>query len=256
MIDAFFLIKNKQDWRLKIYFLMVLGVLFSLPLNKDKGIINNLAQQSSDYLTGIDVSHHQGAIDWRKVKLQDVNYAIVKATEGATFVDEKFEYNWRKLNDINMTRGAYHFFHSAVDPIEQAANYLAVIGELHENDLPPIVDVEVADSNANETNEFTHNLLIFLAIIEWATRRVPILYTNQDFGHRYLQSKRLSRYTLWIAEYSETLGPLPPPWATKGWAIWQYSKQGKIDGILTDVDLNRFRGNAEQLHELIALSKY
>src|SRR5205823_659757 len=59
---------------------------------------------------GIDVSEHQGRVDWRAVAADGFEYAYVKATEGADHVDDDFSRNWTGAATAGITRGAYHFF--------------------------------------------------------------------------------------------------------------------------------------------------
>jgi lysozyme len=59
---------------------------------------------------GIDVSHHQGVIDWERVANDGISFAYMKATEGNEFVDERFADNWRGAANAGLDRGAYHYF--------------------------------------------------------------------------------------------------------------------------------------------------
>tara|TARA_B100000683_G_C12168523_1_gene423236 strand:+ start:363 stop:605 length:243 start_codon:yes stop_codon:yes gene_type:complete len=65
---------------------------------------------AAERLFGIDVSHHQGAIDWAKVKAAGVHYCFMKSTEGSTFKDKRFDFNWNQAKAHGIIRGAYHFF--------------------------------------------------------------------------------------------------------------------------------------------------
>src|SRR5262245_5178777 len=64
----------------------------------------------SDHVVGVDLSHHQGRIDWGKVRASKAAFAFIKATEGATFTDPAFATNWSGARDAGVLRGAYHFF--------------------------------------------------------------------------------------------------------------------------------------------------
>ena len=59
---------------------------------------------------GIDVSHHQGPIDWQRVAADDVAFAVIKATEGGDHVDDAFATNLREARAAGLAVGAYHFF--------------------------------------------------------------------------------------------------------------------------------------------------
>ena len=78
-------------------------------------------------VTGVDVSHHQGRIDWPKVAGSGVRFAYVKATEGGDFIDESFGQNWEQAKAVG---GAYHFYRQCKGGREQAENFLQI--------LPPV----------------------------------------------------------------------------------------------------------------------
>src|SRR3954453_12196349 len=59
---------------------------------------------------GVDVSNHQGEIDWRPVAADDMSFAYIKATEGGDFIDDRFRPNWDGAAAAGLDRGAYHFF--------------------------------------------------------------------------------------------------------------------------------------------------
>ena len=61
-------------------------------------------------VTGVDVSHYQGTIDWKKLAEQDLDFAFIKATEGSSYIDECFYDNWKEAEKTDLCIGAYHFF--------------------------------------------------------------------------------------------------------------------------------------------------
>ncbi|HMO23601.1 MAG TPA: GH25 family lysozyme, partial [Candidatus Melainabacteria bacterium] len=65
---------------------------------------------AAEHLFGIDVSRHQGTIDWGRVKAAGVNYCFIKSTEGSSWKDNKFDFNWAEAKKHGIIRGAYHFF--------------------------------------------------------------------------------------------------------------------------------------------------
>src|SRR5215472_10861520 len=97
-------------------------------------------------LPGIDVSHYQGTIDWASVRTAGIVFAYAKATEGITYTDPLFTNNWSAMKAAGVVRGAYLFFHSNDDPTAEADHYLSVVGTIAPGDLPPMLDVEVTDS--------------------------------------------------------------------------------------------------------------
>src|ERR1700754_3700231 len=79
-------------------------------------------------IQGIDVSHHQGAIDWKTVAVQpNVRFVIMKATEGGDHRDSLFAENWQRAGEAGLVRGAYHFFTFCRPGRDQAQNVLATV---------------------------------------------------------------------------------------------------------------------------------
>lgn len=90
---------------------------------------------------GIDVSHHQGEIDWAAVAGDGVGFAFIKATEGGDFVDPRFAKNWTASAKAGVPRGAYHFFTQCRPGAVQAENFIRVVPK-DPRALPPVVDAE------------------------------------------------------------------------------------------------------------------
>ena len=95
-------------------------------------------------LRGIDVSHHQGSIEWPRVAADDVAFAIIKATEGGDHIDTKFDENLRNARAAGLAVGAYHFFTFCRPGADQARNFIATVP--HDQPLlPPVVDSSAPD---------------------------------------------------------------------------------------------------------------
>ena len=90
---------------------------------------------------GIDVSHHQGAIDWPLLPAQGVDFAYIKASEGGDHRDRAFAANWSGARRAGIARGAYHFFTLCRPGADQAANFIAAV-PAEPDALPPAVDLE------------------------------------------------------------------------------------------------------------------
>ena len=91
---------------------------------------------------GIDVSHHQGTIDWRRVAGAGIGFAYLKATEGSDFTDSRFRTNWTGAAAAGLPRGAYHYFTLCTPGRAQAAHFLATVPR-DAAALPPAVDLEL-----------------------------------------------------------------------------------------------------------------
>lgn len=208
---------------------------------------------SNQSLFGIDVSRHQGAIDWSLVSNAGVNYVFIKATEGATWVDPKFKYNWEQAKQFNIRRGAYHFFrpHSPVE--KQANNLIKTVGNLEKGDIPPVLDIEEPHRWTSFSLSKRINLISsWLNMVEDGLGIKPIIYLSPSFAKDILDNhSTLSAYLLWIAHYTNQKSPrVPSPWSN--WTFWQYSDSGTVNGIISNVvDLNRFNGSNQELKQIL-----
>lgn len=189
---------------------------------------------------GIDVASHQGEINWEEVYASKVNFAFIKATEGETFVDKKFEYNFSQAKKNNIIVGAYHFFRFNKNGKEQAYNFINNV-QLDSLSLPPVLDVELFGGNkfSFETkNKVISEIFNCLRTLEKYYDRKPIIYTNIETYENFIKGN-FDDYDLWLCKLCNE------PKSVK-WKIWQYSHQGVVPGIKSDVDMNVFNGSYEE----------
>ena len=197
---------------------------------------------------GIDVSHHQGVIDWAKVAGDDVAFAYLKATEGGDFRDRAFARNWREARDDGIAVGAYHFFTFCRPGTDQAANFLAVV-PVEADALPPAVDLEFGGNCGRTLDGATmrRELDAFLAPVERAYGKLALLYVTPEFLDAY--SKQLPARALWRRSI------LRKPDGAASWHVWQYHNRGRVDGIAGPVDLNVFVDDADAFVRWRALAQ-
>lgn len=188
---------------------------------------------------GIDVSHYQRRISWEKVVAQGVDFAFIKATEGGSYNDSIFLYNWAGAKRVGLKRGAYHFFRPRVSARQQADNFLKHV-PIEVGDLPPVLDVEVMDGVA--ADRMKDSVRLWLQLVRQKTGVQPILYTNLNFYQQHL-SRYFEGIPLWLARYNHK----EPYIAGKEWHFWQYGNRGRLDGIEGFVDFNVFKGSMEDL---------
>ncbi|HET6369970.1 MAG TPA: GH25 family lysozyme, partial [Nitrospiria bacterium] len=126
---------------------------------------------------GIDVSHHQGEIDWPAVAGAGTEFAFIKATEGRDFRDSNFTANWQAAGRAGIARGAYHFFTFCTDGAAQAANFIATVSPPG-GELPPVADVEFGGNceKWESVSVIRSHLTSFLAAIERTYTRRPVIY--------------------------------------------------------------------------------
>jgi lysozyme len=197
---------------------------------------------------GIDVSHHQGRINWMEVssmKSDDVQieYAFIKATEGLKNIDRQFRRNWREARQAGVSRGAYHFFIAPKSGVEQAKHFIRQV-EILKGDLPPVLDVE--ELYGASIPDLRKNVKDWLQTVEAHYHVKPIIYTNADFYSRYL-GEEFNEYPLWVAHYLQP----EQPRVQRGWQFWQHNEDGRVNGIRESVDFNVFYGDSREFKKLL-----
>lgn len=186
---------------------------------------------------GIDISAHQGDIDWKVLSDNHISFVFIKATEGKDFVDKRFTQNQKKAKENNIVMGAYLFYKFNKTGEEQAKNFIRNV-KLSDNDLPPVVDFEL--SYGNRFSRLSHDkiqnqLLRCLFELEKHYKCKPIIYTNVDTYNKYIKGS-FDEYTLWLCK-------LCTEPKMKTWTFWQYTHSGIIPGISGNVDMNIFNGS-------------
>lgn len=200
---------------------------------------------------GIDVSRYQGNIDWDKVKEDGLLFAYCKATDGITYTDPDFEENWAKIGNINMLRGAYHFYESNDNPEEQALNFLKAISLLTEKDLPAVLDIEWNGfKQGTDTAQYREDILRWLSIVEDSTGKQPIIYTSASYANQYISSDEFAKYNLWVAEYGVSSPRIPEIWENKGYLFWQKACKDTFSGISGTTDYDIFNGTEAEIAAL------
>ncbi|MGJ8536617.1 MAG: GH25 family lysozyme [Parasphingopyxis sp.] len=193
---------------------------------------------------GVDVSHHQGTIDWIALREGGVSFAYIKATEGGDWRDPMFDENWHGAEAAGIRRGAYHFFTLCRSGEAQAANFINAIPNDH-NALAPVVDLEFVGncSRRPSRTELHRELSDFIEIVEEYSGRSTILYVISDFDDYYGITEAFDR-RLWLrALYRQ------PAYGQRDWVIWQASAFRRIDGVEGPVDWNVLQSSAN-LNEL------
>src|SRR5258708_32791777 len=133
-------------------------------------------------VNALDVFHGDGPVDWTSVTAAGIEFAYVKASEGVTVTDSLVAQNWRAMKEAGVMRGAYHFFHPASSPEDQAGHFLTVMGGLSEGDLPPALDLEETSQTHDEwpgipSDQRIGLVLRFLKKVEDATGMKNVTYT-------------------------------------------------------------------------------
>ncbi len=186
---------------------------------------------------GIDVSEFQGEIDWRRVKeSRQVDFAILRA--GFAYGDEvtkdsQYDAYVRGAVDENIPIGAYLYaVPFTPQQARRQAEYLLELTKDTPLEYPLVMDLEDESLRRLSKRELTRIIDAFLETIRDAGKE-PMLYTDLDFALEVLERDVLRKWDVWIADYNDTA-----PRTDFEYEIWQFSDNGRVDGIETRVDRN------------------
>ncbi|MBC7987196.1 MAG: glycoside hydrolase family 25 protein [Sphingomonadaceae bacterium] len=187
-------------------------------------------------MQGVDVSHHQGAIDWPAVRRAGASFAYIKATEGGDHRDNRFAENWGEARAAGLRRGAYHFFTLCRSGTDQARNFIATV-PAEPDTLPPAVDLEfVGNCAARPSREaLLREIATFLERVEAHAGQHAILYVLEDFDAHYRVTEAIDR-PLWLRGLFRQ-----PRYGARPWTIWQASAFRHMRGVRGGVDWNVMR---------------
>lgn len=199
---------------------------------------------NSAEVNGIDISKYQGNIDWPRVAADKrLQFVYIKATEGVRSRDSRYTTNMKGATDNGFLVGSYHFFLADRDAARQYRNFHRRMAG-YPQDLIPMVDIEDSSIRGTSAAEVRRRLRDFCDRVRSDYGRQPVIYTSQSVYANYLAG-HFDDNVLWIASYRKQ-----PPTLTgtdgqpKKYHLWQFTEQGRIDGIRGHVDLNRFVNGA------------
>ncbi len=198
-------------------------------------------------VSGVDVSSQQGNVDWQGLWNSGTRFAYVKATEGVDYQNPNFTQQYDGSYQVGMIRGAYHFALPDHSSGADQANYFVDHGGGWSRDgktLPGAVDLEY-NPYGNTCYGLTPDQLTawikdFSDTYQARTGRWPVIYTSNSWWSGCVNGDFSSTNPLWIANYSNSVGPLPAGWSV--YTIWQYSS--------SSIDQNVFNGGYDRLQAL------
>ncbi|MDN8590800.1 glycoside hydrolase family 25 protein [Paenibacillus sp. 11B] len=207
---------------------------------------------------GIDVSHHNGNIDFKRVAVDGISFVFMKATQGKSFRSSKFLQFVKDAKAAGLLIGAYHYVDDSAGSVDaakaEAQNFYRAIqdaGGIGVFDLPPVMDYE-SNKKGYSKATITAVAKTFLEEVHRLTGVKPMVYTYPAFIGNF---SGLRGYPLWIARYSNQTPADASGWTR--WDFWQYSDGAaggylprgnrKVDGISGAVDLNEFDGSVAEL---------
>lgn len=211
------------------------------------GDLNPSPRMPADTVQGIDVSGHQGEVDWAGQWDAGNRFAYVKATEGTGYVNEYFAQQYNGSYDVGMIRGAYHFALPDSSSGADQANYFVDNGGGWTADgktLPGALDMEYNPYGDTcygmSGDELTNWIADFSSTYHERTGRYPTIYTSTSWWTQCGVGDFSADHPLWIARYADSPGSLPPNWSVH--TFWQYTD--------SPLDTNQFNGAYDRLEAL------
>lgn len=214
-----------------------------------------------DRVYGIDASHYQQNIDWDQLAIycdekgrstssvgtymQPVLFVYLKATEGATVKDDRYNIRMIEAEKHGIVQGPYHVLHLTTSSIkDQLKNFFAT-AIWTPGDLPPALDIEFENEIVScGVETFYEMTLKWLKAVEKKMGVKPVIYTNESIRNKYLQDERLKGYDIWISKYSGS--PQDPDWQ-----FWQLTEKGLIKGHEGNIDINIYNGDYTSFMEYL-----
>lgn len=200
----------------------------------------SVSAQAGEGIWGLDISHHQGTINWKQIASKEPDFIYFKATEGSTHADATYEDNRAQARKYGIVSGAYHFFSFTSPGIRQALHFIQT-AKLKKGDLPPVLDVEWIRPMPSIT-AVVREVTTFLTTVEKEIGVRPVIYTDCMLFNQYLKSGLPKEYKLWIASYESR--------PVCECIFWQKSNNYKISGIDGYVDYNIFMGSKSQFQAI------
>ena len=202
------------------------------------------------FLDGIDVSYHQGTIDWGQVATAGKRFAFVRATAGTLTADTAYATNRSGARAVGLAVGSYHFANpdTAMNDASNEASWFLRNATVASGDLLPVLDFETANGLAPAA--LTAWAQTWLSQVSAATGVRPIIYTTPNFWATSMADTdwfaRNGYPVVWIAHWTAASQPSVPAgrWGGNGWSFWQHSSSGIVPGITGAVDLDRFNGSS------------
>lgn len=188
---------------------------------------------------GIDISKHNGNIDWNAVKNSGVQYVILRcgyrgSASGVLVEDQKFKRNIQGATAAGLKVGIYFFSQAVneVEAVEEASMTLSLIKN-YRITYPVYIDVESANGRADGISKAARTSVInaFCQTIR-NSGYTPGLYANKNWLTEKINTGALGGCKIWLAQY------VAAPTYGGRYEMWQYSSRGSIAGIKGNVDLN------------------
>ena len=191
-------------------------------------------RNSSATYDGIDISSHQGFIDWAKVSSdKDIRFVYIKATEGATYHSPHYVHNLTNARRYGVLVGSYHYLTTTSSIDDQFKNFSHYALKAIQ-DLEPMLDVETRGQWSRA--QLMDSVEKFCRLTEQHYGVQPMIYSTMGFYNKNL-TPRFNDHHLYIGRYSTDEPEIN--WQGK-YTIWQYTETGIVPGIDAYVDMCRY----------------
>lgn len=191
-------------------------------------------------IIGIDVSEHNGALDWAKIKAAGIGFVIIRTGYGVSHTDNYFKRNMEGALAQSIPVGVYHFSYAlnAAGAKNEAAFVLKLLEPYKDKITLPVffdfeydtVDYAKKQGVTLGKEAFNAHTVAFCEAVKAAGYK-PGTYYNLDYLRRYVDINRVGKYVQWYAQYASSA-------SASGWAIWQYSSSYTIPGCSGRFDVN------------------
>jgi GH25 family lysozyme M1 (1,4-beta-N-acetylmuramidase) len=195
-----------------------------------------MQSRNSNNLRGIDISNHQGNIDFAKVKAAGIDVVFTKATEGVGYTDPFLETNYKNAKAAGLKIGFYHYF-TPLDENDTRAEAKAFVDVIKGRDTDCRYALDIEEARGLDKATLSNLAKLFLDEVKRLTGKEVVLYTYTNFAQNNLTDV-LKSYPLWIAPYGVNTPGINPIW--NDWVGFQYSSSGAVDGISGNVDMDEF----------------
>ena len=183
----------------------------------------------SDTVFGIDVSHHNGIIDWETLKLNhpEIEFAYIRCVVGPGRVDNRYLKNVQGAKRVGIKTGAYVYYYANRNSTSQFGNFKNHV-LMSQHELVPVLDIEKPSKYGPDN--LRKGLANWLELVENEYGVRPALYSNLGYFEQYLIGY-YNDYSKWIAAYSRCPSNID-------WDVHQFSEEGQFKGIDGFVDMN------------------
>lgn len=188
----------------------------------------------------IDVSHHNGTVDFHKVKEAGIGGVIVKLSEHL-WQDPMSDHNIVTASSLGFAVSGYHYYKTTFDASAQG-KYFAGLYKRYEDLLKVIPWADLEECKGQSRTQYQQGVDAFLQTVEDTLGYDAGIYTYPDFQQNYLRSERYYRHPLWFARYAPS-GRFPVGWNA---VLWQYTGAGSVPGVGT-VDRSKLVGNISDI---------